>query len=130
MIITIVKVLSAISLVPFFVILLRAAQIWRALERSRRKQGISSWSEILLRKSGEPDKKAEDIINDFKQRTLGVALAIVIILAAFIFSYLHPDGPKTYWYAVLILGLLGGWNIAYECVNRGFIAVRHFLSEK
>ena len=130
MIITIVKVLSAISLVLFIFILFRATQIWRALERSRRKEGISSWSEILLRKAGEPDKKAEDVINAFKLRTLGVALAIVIISAAFIFSYLHPDGPKTYWYAVLIFGLLGGWNIAWECIDRAFIATRHFLSEK
>ena len=134
MMILVLKILSAISLLPFLFILFVSAMILLRLPRARmeRYDGMPFDKVALVGRNGSVEP-ASNLVKKLKQRTLGLALAIAVIVMSFFITFFHPEAlknPDMYWYLAFGMACVGGWMIAFGCMHYGNLVSWNLLGAK
>lgn len=132
MIVLILKIVAAISLLPFILVSIISLRLrWRI--PSRNPLGVP-WDQVALYKLDGSVTSASGLIKHFKMTSTGLVSAIGMIILGFVVSWIEsPDAFKNidmYYYLTFGSGLLGGWVALFSCIYDGNLVLWNILGVK
>ena len=120
MIILIMQILSAISLLPFLLILFVSAMIFIRLPSVRAERGIPSWDMLALMEEDGSIQPASNLVKGLRKRATGLFCAVGVIIMGFVIPYFSPESIKDrdmFCYMSFGTGCGGGWLMAFGCIH-------------
>ena len=130
----ILKILSAVSLLPFVFVFLVSVMILLRLPTARlERYGGLPWGQIALLGRNHYIQSASNLISRLRGRTWGLLSAIGVIIMGFAIPYFSPESikdPKMFSYLNFGMGFGGGWLMANGCVHYGNLVSWNLLGTK
>jgi len=130
MFLLILKIISGISILPFFLTLITSLRIRMRIPRVN-PLGVP-WDKVALYTANTVEP-ASNLITKFKLHSTGLISAIGMIILGFAVPYFSPPEAfkniDMFYYLTLGIGTIGGWLAFTPCIHYGKLVILNILGK-